>query len=34
MEDEYEGFIQFLKNKKEEDENKGDREKDRHTIES
>ena len=24
MEDEYKGFIQFLKNKKEEDENKGD----------
>ena len=24
MEDEYEGFIQLLKNKKEEDENKGD----------
>jgi hypothetical protein len=24
MEDDYEGFIQFLKNKKEEDETKGD----------
>ena len=32
MEDDYEGFVQFLKNKKEEDETKRNRKKDRHTI--
>ena len=32
MEDEYEGFIQFLKNKKEEDETKRNRKENRHTI--